>query len=197
MPKRFKHDDDNIPYMTDNMKRALDKGKDLPIEQLVSDKGLAAIEAARARRAAPVHAENLVPISKQAAAQRTQLTRGGPLPAMPATRRVIPRPFQRPRIVVSAHGGHGKTWQSVPAEDIAAGDIIPDLGEVVDKQEVIRREEVSGVRNVATGVSVIVVGAGGNVAAFNDPRELVRVFREAPDGKAQSTTPGSDAGDPD
>jgi len=174
----YKHDDDNIPYMTDNMKRALDKGKDLPIEQLVSGKGLAQIEQARARRTRPIRADQLVPISKADAARRTMLTRDGELPLMPATRRVIPAPFQRPRIVVSAVGGHQKTWQSVRVDEVQEEDIITDLGRVVAIREIIRRDDIGTVKDVAIGVTVVLVGAGGKVAAFDDPYERIQVFRK-------------------
>lgn len=196
----YKHDDDNIPYMTDNMKRALDKGKDLPIEQLVSDTGMAQLEAVKARRAAPIRADQMVPISKAEAARRTTLTRDGALPLMPATRRVLPAPFQRPRIVVSSVGGHRKTWQSVRVDEVQVEDIITDLGRVVLIREIIRREDIGAVRDVATGVTVVLVGAGGNLAAFDDPHERIQVFRKEDHVGEQSAVeaesgPGTSDGD--
>lgn len=186
----YKHDDDNIPYMTDPMKKALDQGKDLPIEQLVSPRGLEAIEAAKARSSRPIRADHMRPITKAEAARRTALTREGELPLMPATKRVLPKPFERPRVVVSSFGGHRKTWQSVRVDEVQAGDIIPDLGRVVDIAEQIRREDVGPAKDVATGVTTILVGAGGKVAAFRDPHERIQVFREDPDAVPTDPVPG-------
>lgn len=191
----YRHDDDNIPYMTDNMKRALDTGKDLPIEQLVSDDARAAVEADRSRRSRPIRADHMVPISRAEAAARTKLTPDGPLPLMPATKRVLPAPFQRPRVVVSSLSGHRKTWQSVRVDEVQEGDIIPDLGRVVDVTSVTRREDVGPVKDVATGITHVLVGAGGNVAAFHDPHERIQVFREETSGEAVSAVPGTGSSD--
>jgi hypothetical protein len=189
----YKHDDDNIPYMTDPMKKALDEGKDLPIEQLVSGAGLDAIEASKARRAAPVRMDQMKPITKaEATRRRTQF--GETLPNMPATKRVIPKPFERPRVVVSSFGGHRKTWQSVRVDEVQEGDIIPDLGRVVEITEQIRREDVGPAKDVATGVTIILVGMGGNVAAFRDPHERLQAFREDPDEHPDPVSGPSPAG---
>jgi hypothetical protein len=183
----YKHDDDNIPYMTDPMKRALDTGKDLPIEQMVSDKGLDQINKAKLERAAPVHAETLRPMTQAAAAQRTMFRGDGVLPQAPSTRRIIPKPFQRERIVLSGAHGHGKVWSNVRAEQIREGDIIPDIGMVDFTLETTRREDIAHEGDyelndgVATGTLIYVEGAGGNNAVFA-PHQQVRVFREAEDG---------------
>lgn len=183
----YKHDDDNIPYMTDPMKKALDTGKDLPIEQLVSDRGLDQINKAKLARSAPVHAETLRPMSPYAAKQLTTFQGDGTLPQAPSTRRVIPKPFQRERIVLSGAHGHGKVWQNVRAEQIREGDIIPDVGKVDFTLETTRREDISHEGDyelndgVATGTLIYVEGAGGNSAVFV-PHQQVRVFREADDG---------------
>lgn len=185
--KTFRHDDDNIPYMTDNMKRALDTGKDLPIEQLVSDRGLEQINKAKLARAAPVHAETLRPMSPYAARQMTTFQGDGVLPKAPSTRRVIPKPFQRERIVLGGAHGHGKIWQNVRAEQIREGDIIPGVGKVDFTLETTRREDIAHEGTyelddgVATGTLIYVEGAGGNEALF-EAHQQVRVFREAADG---------------
>jgi hypothetical protein len=193
----YKHDDDNIPYMTDPMKKALDAGKDLPIEQLVSGPGLEAIEADKARRSAPVRMDQMKAITKgEAARRRTQ--HGESLPNMPATKRVIPKPFQRDRLVVSSSNGHQKTWQHVRVDEVQVGDIIPDLGRVVEITEQVRREDIGSVKDVATGVTTILVGLGGKVAAFRELHERIQVFREAPDDQEVSSdavtgaSPGGD-----
>lgn len=169
-------DEDGIPYLTDNMKRALDKGEELPIEKLVSDEAAAMVHAERERRRKPVRMDTLQPMSKVEAARRMTFD-GGSLPAAPRTTPVIPRPFERPRAVVSTEGGHQKTWQNVAAEDIEVEDIITDLGRVIEVTDQIRHETVAGVPSVAVGVDIIVVGAGGKIAVF-EPHEQVRVFRK-------------------
>jgi hypothetical protein len=167
-------DDDGIPFMTDNMKRALDTGTDLPIEQFVSNDGMSQMEMMKAARSAPVRMDSLQPMSKTEARRRMTFD-GEHLPAAPATRRVIPKPFQRERIDL---GGHGKTWQTVQATHIQREDIIPDVGLVTDVQEGIRHEQIAG-QQVAVGTFIVVEGAGGNLKIFDDTRSLVRVFREA------------------
>ena len=126
-----------------------------------------------AAAAAPVHAEDLTPISRDEAARRTTFD-GQSLPAMPSTRRVIPAPFRRDRISGAEH--HGKTWQSVRADQVRAGDIVPDLGLVASAHERLRRETVAGVAGVPTRVEFVLTGAGGVVRALR-PDAQVRVFR--------------------
>ena len=92
----------------------------------MSDAALTEAERATAAPRAPVHAEDLRPISRAEAARRTTFD-GQHLPSMPARRRVIPAPFRRPS---ARGGGHGKTWQSVPAEQVAAGDMTELVGKV-------------------------------------------------------------------
>lgn len=138
---------------------------------------------------APVHAENLIPISpSEGAAMRQIDPESGSLPRFPATRRVIPAPFQRDCIT---GGSHGKAWTLVTADQIRKGDIIPDLGLVVDVQDEVRREKIADLvapedlQNVsigspegfaAAGTQHIVTGAGGKVVTFPSHAE-VKVFR--------------------
>ena len=164
--------------LTPALERDLDKaaaGKigPPPIEAFMSDSALQAAEDATRAASAPVHAEDLRPISKAEAARRT--TFGGEiLPSMPAPRRVIPAPFRRP---TATGGAHGKSWhESVRADDLGVGDIIPDLGRVIRLREVIRREDIGGVQGVAAGTDVEVTGAGGLVRTF-DAAVRLRVFR--------------------
>lgn len=144
----------------------------------------------------PVHAENLIPISPQQAAEmRTIDPASGTLPKFPGTRRVIPAPFRRDRLV---GGSHGKAWCLILADKIVRGDIITDIGLVVSVEEKVRyksRGEVvegeTGERiglpgltmaplvndiQVAVGRDYVVTGAGGNQRTFGS-HEQVKVFR--------------------
>jgi len=143
-----------------------------PIEAFMSDAALE--QADRATRAAsgPVHAEDLRPISAAEAAARATFD-GEHLPAVPATRKVIPAPFRRDRISVNHHG---KTWQSVPADEVTYGDMTELVGKVTGVTSVLRRETVAGRPDVATGTDIILTGAGG-VTAVVDVAAPVRVFR--------------------
>lgn len=167
-----------ILEIPDSLGRDLDKaaaGKipAPPIEAFMSDSALQASQDATTAASEPVHAEDLRPVSAAEAARRSTFD-GQSLPRT-TRRRVIPAPFRRPRAV---GGSHGKTWQSVRADQVVSGDIIPGIGLVMDVREVIRRETVAGVAGVATRVEWRVTGAGGVTKAFR-PAEQVRVFRSA------------------
>ena len=145
-----------------------------PIEAFMSDAALTEAERATAAASAPVHAEDLRPISRAEAARRT--TFGGQvLPRMPARRRVIPAPFRRPS---ARGGGHGKTWQSVPAEQVTAGDMTELVGKVAALTVLLRRETVAGHEGVAVGTDVVLLGVGG-VSATVSATAQVRVFRRS------------------
>lgn len=182
--------------------RDIDKGKTPPIEAFMSDSALEQAEKATRAATEPVHAEDLRPISKAEATARTTFD-GEHLPMFPSTRRVIPPPFARPRI----NGGrHGKTWQSVPADQVARGDMTQLVG-LVAAVEIRNRyqtkAEILGVKfgdgpypviekwyepcdfslsdlseKVAVGTDVVLTGAGG-VSETVDIRASVRVFRQA------------------
>jgi hypothetical protein len=140
-----------------------------PVEAFLSDTTLSEIE--KATRPPPVHAENLIPITPQsAAAHRTQ--HGEKLPSMPVQRRVIPAPFRRPRI---SAGSHGKTWQSCRAGEVAVGDIVPDVGQVVYAGERVIHESLEGY-DVAVGLRVVLAGKGG-VVQVHRPEARLQVFR--------------------
>lgn len=145
-----------------------------PVEHFMSDAALQSAEDATRAAAEPVHAGDLKPISAAEAARRTTIS-GDTLPAMPATRRVIPAPFRRQRVT---GGRHGKTWQSVPADEVVKGDMTECVGVVGDVASVIRRETVAGRAGVATGTDVVLTGIGG-VAVAVDAASRVRVFRAA------------------
>lgn len=176
-----------------------------PLEAFMSDAALQEAQDATDRAAAPVHAEDLTPISPaEAAARRTQ--HGESLPSMPVMRKVIPPPFRRPSVT---GGSHGKRWQPVRASQVRKDDIITDLGLVTDVGErtVYRtRREILGLapdeldsasprpviarqfsdllelwdldEKIATGTEIVVTGAGGTVRVFR-PDAQVRVFRKA------------------
>lgn len=150
-----------------------------------------------ASRPGPVRAENLVPISKAEARRRTTFD-GETMPKFPATRRVIPAPYQRDRVI---GGSHGKAWQELTARQIHPGDIIPDLGLVtlveertvyaakahVDQGTAWSNTLIGGPNDehpagydpdslVAIGTAVRVTGKGGKVVVMR-PETQGRVFR--------------------
>jgi len=152
------------------------KLKDAPaVEAFMSDAALAQVEAQTAAASAPVYAEDLVPISKAEAARRTTFD-GEHLPNAPATRRVIPAPFQRPRISIDHHG---RSWTTCDAADVKEGDVVVDIGRIAcDAETVIRYETVAGIPDVAVGMKVILTGVSGNRVPF-EPGTRVRAFRLA------------------
>lgn len=149
------------------------KGEAPPVEAFLSDSTLAEIEKATQAAAAPLPASSLIPITAgEAAARRTQS--GEQLPKMPAPRRVVPPPFQRPRI---SAGSHGKAWQGARADQVREGDIVPDVGLVIYADEKVLYDEVAGVRT-AVSTRVVLAGKGGVVRVYH-PSLLLQVFREA------------------
>lgn len=185
-------------HISDAMGRDIDKGlaKDRDITDFLPDHVNQALW--DAQHPGPVHAENLVPISKEEARRRTTFN-GEEMPRFPATRRVIPAPFKRDRIT---GGSHGKAWTTIAAAGIVAGDIIPEVGLVTDREERIvytTRTAVSeglpwqsavialpgntlpvppeqAAEMVALGVVIVVLGAGGNARTY-DPGAEVKAFR--------------------
>lgn len=85
-------------------------------------------------RALPtVRAGQLKPISRDQAAARTRFD-GKTLPKVPRMSRVLPEPFQRSRI--EEH--HGKSWQTLPADQVQAGDVVPGAGLVAAVRSQVR-----------------------------------------------------------
>lgn len=117
---------DALPVIPDRVVNLLEGGHDVPVEALSSERVLERLEDQARQRAAPVHAEDLVAVPKGHPV--TQIRHDGvSVPKMPVTRRVIPRPFARPRIDISHHG---RTWQRKPVEQVRPGDMVPDVGKV-------------------------------------------------------------------
>ena len=149
-----------------------------PVEAFMSDAALEQAAAQTAAASAPVHAEDLVPISKAEAARRTTFD-GEHLPKMPAPRIVIPEPFRRPAVnLVSVEGPtHGREWTSCPAENVLKDDVVVDVGRIACKPEIFTRyEAVAGVPDVAVGVKVKLTGIAGNQVVL-DHGTRVRAFR--------------------
>ena len=167
----------HILTIPDSLGRDIDKaaaGKipSPPIESFMSDAALEQVERQTRAATTPVHAEDLRPISSAEAAART--TFGGEhLPSLPARRRVIPQPFRRP----GARGGqHGKTWQSVLADQVVPGDMTELVGKVNTAEPVLRRATVAGHHNVAVATDIILTGVGGVTATVTSTAQ-VAVFR--------------------
>jgi hypothetical protein len=158
-----------------------------PVEAFMSDAALQQVEQQTRAASAPVHAEDLVPISKAEAAARTTFD-GEHLPRVPATRRVIPAPFRRPRFDLDRHG---RDWTTCRADDVAPGDMVAVDGtsfRVAAVEPVLRYEVVAGIPDVAVGMKVIITGIAGNQLVF-EPGSNVRAFR-----LAELWPPGRDGG---
>lgn len=206
----------HILTIPESLGRDVDKAREgklkssLPVESFLSDNALRQIEDQTRKAATPVHAENLRPISSAEAQRRTTFD-GETLPNMPATRRVIPPPFKRPRIEL---GHHGKEWTVLRAAQVQAGDLVPDIGLVtsVEERTVYQtRGEILGVssleegdvafntspdkkidfgdlsQKVAVGIAVVISGGSGTVKAFRE-RDEVRVFRKSGEIPDEPTT---------
>jgi hypothetical protein len=171
----------HIIEISDALGRDVDKARagklkeTLPVEAFMSEQALAQVDAQTAATAAPVHAEDLVPITKAEAARRTTFD-GASLPRVPATRRVIPPPFQRPRFDLDRHG---RSWTSCRADAVEAGDMVAEGGRafrVESTEPVLRYETVAGIPDVAVGMKILITGTAGNRVAF-EPGQNVRAFR--------------------
>lgn len=163
------------------------RGAAPPVEAFMSDAALDQVGRQTAAAAAPVHAEDLVPITKAEAAARTTFD-GEHLPKVPSTRRVIPAPFRRPRFDLDRHG---RTWTGCRADAVKKDDMVAVDGtsfRVASAELVTRRETVAGVPGVATGMEVIITGIAGNQVVLA-PGSNVRAFR-----LAELWPPGRDSG---
>lgn len=160
--------------ISDAMARDLDSGRadHRSLDDFLPDSALQAIKDQNDAQAT-VHGENLVPISRAEAARRTTFD-GEHLPTgIPKTRRVIPAPYRRDRVV---GGKHGKKWQELPAGQVRRGDILFGQGVVTRTDTEVRHETVEGVEDVATGVDALIWSGLDNFTVI-DSRAVVRVFR--------------------
>jgi hypothetical protein len=174
----------HVIEIPDSLGRDVDKARagklkgTLPVEAFMSEESVAQVAEQSAAASAPVHAGDLRAISPAEAARRSTFN-GETLPGHPVPRRVIPEPFQRPRVsLVSVDGPtHGRAWVSCPAEKITEGDMVVDIGRIArDAETVLRYETVAGVPDVAVGMKVILTGVSGNRVPF-EPGTRVRAFR--------------------
>jgi hypothetical protein len=176
----------HVLEIPDSLGRDIDKGLQPPVEAFLSDDALQAQWDATRASSEPVHAENLIPISRQSASSFTQSALDGQALPKVSTRRVIPAPFRRDRVTGASH--HGKEWETVRASGVRAGDIITGIGLVVNAEqrlvftdikafgdEAVVRKWGGGV--VATGTEHVITGAGGVEQVFA-ANASVRVFRK-------------------
>jgi hypothetical protein len=169
----------HIIEIPDSLGRDVDKAREgklkgtLPIEAFMSEGAIEQVTAQTAAASAPVHAEDLRAISPAEAATRSTFN-GETLPGHPVPRRVIPAPFQRPRIAIDHHG---RGWVTCAVEKIAEGDMVVDIGRIAcDAETVIRYGTVAGIPDVAVGMKVVLTGISGNRVPF-EPGTRVRAFR--------------------
>jgi hypothetical protein len=180
----------HILTIPDSLGRDVDRyhagtGPAPPMEAFMSDASLEQVERQTAAASAPVHAQDLKPISRAEAAARSTFD-GAALPGHGRQRRVIPAPYRRDRISGAVH--HGKAWVTVRAWELKEGDIVPGTGLVTSvgtRNRYKTRLEVTGAASpdgerdadpVAVGADVIVRGAGG-VETILDSSSEVRAFR--------------------
>jgi hypothetical protein len=185
---------DALPVVPDKVAEHLDAGHDVPVEAMVSEAAMEQFEDHLKSQAAPVHAEDLIPVRRDdPRIAGPGFGNGEVLPKVPQRRRVIPAPFRRPSIHIDHHG---KSWQGRRADQIEAGDIVPDVGRVahadlrtryVELREVVDPVEMRGrypSTPVAAGLEVALTGIDGREHLF-EPSQQVRVFtaaREEPAG---------------
>jgi hypothetical protein len=140
----------HIVEISDALGRDVDKAKEgklkkaLPIEAFMSQGALDELATRQKAKDTPVRADSLRAISP-AEAQRRRTFGGEGLPDLPQVRRVIPAPFQRPSATIAER--HGKTWRTLFARQIVAGDTVPDVGVV----SVVKSEVVHQPRGVVLG----------------------------------------------
>jgi hypothetical protein len=154
---------------------------------MVSDAAMEKFEDHVRQQAEPVHAEDLVPVSRDdPRIAGPGFGNGETLPKVPVRRRVIPAPFRRPSIHIDHHG---KSWQVRLAEQVRPGDIVPGVGRVKTAETRTRYEPMSAVlrpedlefhelspdKQVAIGVEIVLTGIDGCVRIYGS-REQVRVF---------------------
>jgi hypothetical protein len=169
----------HIIEISDALGRDVDKAKagtlkaELPVEAFMTEGALEQVTAASAADLVP--AESLVPISREEALRRETFD-GQTLPtSLPTMRRVRPAPFRRERISIEHHG---RSWQRCPADVVTAGDTVPGVGLVTATELVTRRGTVSGVPDVAIGMTVILTNLAGERHPFDLPQQ-VQAFRLA------------------
>lgn len=160
--------------VSDSMARDLDNGRadNRSLDDFLPDSALQELKDIQDAQAT-VRGENLVPISRAEAARRTTFD-GEHLPStLPKTRRVIPAPYRRDRVI---GGKHGKKWQEMTAEQVRRGDIVPGIGLVTWVGSRMRYETVEDVEDVAVGADIEVWGGDDNHQQY-DAKQTVRVFR--------------------
>jgi len=196
----------NLPVIPDKVVKRIQDGKDVPLEA-ISEAATELREKRGLERAKPLHAGTLKPITQHRA---NQIVSGSPdgklqhgvMPRAPQTRRVIPEPFRRESISIRVPGEPSAEWHNVRADQVLVGDIVPDVGKVVNIvtqpryadalakalvtrdgtviQELSRDEyatyrEKFGTTQVAVGVDVVLTGPE-NCQLVVDHAEQVRVF---------------------
>lgn len=186
---------DSLPVIPDKVVEQLEKGRDVPLEAMVSPAAFEAHMEQQERRKQPVHAEDLVAVGPRdpRIAGRTSFD-GETLPAVPSMRRVIPAPFQRPSISINHHG---KRWQRMRADAVREGDMVVGIGKVgtiglINKYR--KRSEITGVTgdplvdNIAVAVGFYVGIQCGEVWHRLETDEMLRVFCEEREGAEPDAT---------
>jgi hypothetical protein len=174
---------DSLPVINDKVVAALEKGIDVPIEAMVSGAAMEHLEDRLNASKAPIHYEDLTPVMKGDPRIQPPRLNGVDLPKVPQMRRVIPPPFQRPRLDISHTT---RKWTRTRADQVQCDDIVVDIGKVMDvahrtehklRSELLPAGTGGPDTMVAVGDLVILTGMGGIRKAFA-PSAVLRVFTE-------------------
>jgi hypothetical protein len=174
---------ENLPTLPDKVVDQLRKGNDVPLEA-VSETAAEMAEQAASERARPLHMEALQPITRQRARQIVSGSPDGKLqhgvmPRAPQSRRVIPRPFQRPSITLATTPGvDRKEWRYVKAAEVQEGDIVPDAGLVLRVERAVRYADAEDMALVVRDGGQVIqqlseADSGDLEARFGDMRVAV------------------------
>lgn len=126
----------NLPVIPDKVVKDIQDGKDVSLEA-ISEAATEMREKRSLEAAKPLDGRTLKPITRHRA---NQIISGSPdgklqrgvMPKAPATRRVIPPPFQRESIRIRVPGEPVPEWRNLRAEQVMEGDIVPGVGRVMD-----------------------------------------------------------------
>jgi hypothetical protein len=137
----------NLPVIPDKVVKDIQDGKDVSLEA-ISEAATEMREKRSLEAAKPLDGRTLKPITRHRA---NQIISGSPdgklqrgvMPKAPATRRVIPPPFQRESIRIRVPGEPVPEWRNLRAEQVMEGDIVPGVGRVV---EITRQTRYSDAR---------------------------------------------------
>ncbi len=140
-------DSANLPVIPDKVVDRIRAGKPVALEE-VSSAAAEMRDTREAARSQPLHGGSLRPTTRSHA--NTLMTgnpqghlQRGTVPRAPATRRVIPPPFQRESISIRVPGEPRPEWRTVRASQVQEGLIVPGVGRVVGTERRTRHSDAA------------------------------------------------------